>query len=99
MKICPKYTANKQKILIYFMPNCSLTLRNQTLFSPVFFLPNLEFIGMKTPQVFQMNFDSFNYARGVHYFFDLKTFPRAINSPSYALDLNNRFHSTYKSDQ
>lgn len=36
----------------------------------------LEFIGLKPLKTFSNNFDNFNYARGFHYFFDLKKFPR-----------------------
>lgn len=56
-------------------------------------------IGLKPLQTFSGNFDHFNYARGYHYFFDLKTFPRVTGSQSYALDKKNVFNYTYSHEK
>lgn len=37
----------------------------------------------------------FPYSRSYHYYFDLYSFPRLPGSPSYAVDADNIFHSTY----
>lgn len=59
----------------------------------------LEHIGLKPLQTFSNNFNHFNYARGYHYFFDLKTFPRVTGSQSYALDKKNVFNYTYSREK
>jgi hypothetical protein len=41
---------------------------------------------------------NFPYSRGYHYFFDLSTFPRVEDTVSYAIDENNAFHSTFRSE-
>jgi len=41
------------------------------------------------------NLRKYSYSRGHTYFFDLDQFPRVDNQPSYAIDTNNIFNSTY----
>lgn len=54
---------------------------------------------MRPIETYSANFANYNYGRGYHYFFNLDTFPRVENSPSYALDDKNRFKYTYQHDE
>lgn len=56
---------------------------------------NLAQIEAERTRFFEMNRSKFQFSRGYHYFFDLSTFPRVANSPSYAVDDKNAFNSTY----
>ena len=53
---------------------------------------------MRPIETYSANFANYNYGGGYHYFFNLDTFPRVENSPSYALDDKNRFKYTYQHD-